>query len=126
MMCFYDGARSEAHYHSIWSLSLCFTLCAALCALGILSKVISVNATTFSFRWLCFSACFVGYALSIRWLSHSHSEGLQWVMLSAVRCLIAKVLIFSVPFAVWLCFRKMYLSYFYHRGVGGSGPRGYP
>ena len=128
MICIYDGTLSEnmnestRHYHYIWSLSLFFALCSILSALGILSKLISHNATTFVFRWCCFSGCFIGYTLCLRWLSHSNAEGLQFIMFSAVRFLLAKILIFSVPFAIWLGFRKMYLDYIYHRDINGPHP----
>ena len=105
LICLYDQQDAQNNY--IWCLSLFFTLSSVISLLGMISKFISHNNITFLFRWFCFAAFYIGYVTSLRWISSMNYEHTQFVMISMIKFMFIKIIVFSAPFSIWLGFRKM-------------------
>ena len=112
LICIYDSNSEQNDY--IWFLSLVFTLSSVISLFGMLSKLISHNQITFIFRWLCFSAFYLGCIISLRWITYLNTDNLDVLMLPIIKFILIKIIVFSAPFSVWLGFRKIYLNSMYH------------
>ena len=94
----------------LWILCFIFTFLSAISLFGMLSKMISHNNITFLFRWVCFATFYFGYIIGIRWLSYINTS-YEYVITQISKFIFFKILIFSLPFAIWLSMRKIYIDY---------------